>query len=63
LYFFAELKSTLEYKISQLETVKSQQIELETQLKKSDAMFMEQKRLLNAVKEEYEEKFVVSLVG
>jgi tuberous sclerosis 1 len=32
-------------------------MELETQLSKRDTMFTDQKRLLKAVKEEYEEKF------
>lgn len=55
-----EVKSSLDLKSSQLDTARARLSELEVQLSRRDQMFTEQKRLLKAVKEEYQEKFNVS---
>lgn len=52
-----EMRSTLETKSSQLDSAKTRMHELELQLSRRDTMFIDQKRLLKTVKEEYQDRF------
>uniref|UniRef100_A0A1A9ZLA9 Uncharacterized protein n=1 Tax=Glossina pallidipes TaxID=7398 RepID=A0A1A9ZLA9_GLOPL len=54
---FKELKHTLDDKSSQLDSARHRLQELQTQLVNNEKVITEQKRLLKAVKDEYEEKF------
>uniref|UniRef100_A0A1A9X181 Uncharacterized protein n=1 Tax=Glossina brevipalpis TaxID=37001 RepID=A0A1A9X181_9MUSC len=54
---FKELKHTLDDKSSQLDSARHRLQELQTQLINNEKVITEQKRLLKAVKDEYEEKF------
>lgn len=58
---FAELRHSLEEKTSLLESTRHKIIEQQAQLVNSEKVITEQKRLLRTVKDEYEEKFKVSL--
>lgn len=51
------MRSTLETKSSQLDSAKTRMHELELQLSRRDTMFIDQKRLLKTVKEEYQDRF------
>ncbi|XP_030370481.1 hamartin [Scaptodrosophila lebanonensis] len=53
----SDLRHCLDEKTSQIESTKHRTIELQTQLVNSEKVIKEQKRLLRAVKEEYEEMF------
>lgn len=58
---FAELRHSLEEKTSLLESTRHKIIEQQAQLVNSEKVITEQKRLLRTVKDEYEEKFKVSI--
>lgn len=51
------MRSSLETKSSQLDSAKTRMHELESQLSRRDTMFIDQKRLLKTVKEEYQDRF------
>lgn len=53
----AEMRSTLDTKSAQLDSAKTRMHELELQLSRRDTMFIDQKRLLKTVKEEYQDRF------
>lgn len=52
------MRSALDIKSSQLDTVKARLAELELDGSRRDSKFTDQKRLLKTVKEEYQEKFL-----
>lgn len=58
--FSLDLKHSLDDKTSQLDSARHKIQELHSQLSNNEKVITEQKRLLRAVKEEYEEKFRVS---
>lgn len=51
------MRSALDTKSSQLDSAKTRMHELELQLSRRDTMFIDQKRLLKTVKEEYQDRF------
>lgn len=50
------MRHSLDVKSAQLEGAKAQIVELESQLIRRDSMFIDQKRLLKTVKEEYRDR-------
>lgn len=57
----SDLKNKLDTKSSQAESMRARIQDLEQQVQKRDSAFTEQKRLLQLVKDQYEDKFNVSI--